>query len=968
MSTPHRIAWVALSLCFAAASGVAAQTAKKPLDHSAYDIWNRVVGQTLSDDGVWALYTVTAELPDGTLYVRNLRADTEHRIGRGEDARFTEDARFVVFKIKPMKEAVKQARKDKVKPEQMPQDSLGILDLNTGNVVRFERVQSFRLPDEASGWLAYQLIRPNAAADSTAMQGGGGGGGRAGRGGGRGGRGGAGGGAPATGAGGEKRLEEGSTLVVRNLASGQEQRIEDVSLYTFAKNGSRLAYARSNKEGTVNGAFLLDPATSQPTPMLTGKGNYRSIAFDDAGQQITFLSNKDTYADEQPAHALFLATVKAPAARVLAKQGTAGMAEGWWVSENEAPYFSRNGQRVFFGTAPRPVLEKPDSTPEDERVRVDIWNWKDPYLQPMQLRQLDQERRRTYTAAVQLKDGKLVQLADQEVPAVEVGRGDLDVMLASSALPYRQEVSWDGTYSDVYLVDARTGARTRIMERKPSGTRLSPDGKYITWYDSDVRAWFAMSLIDKKPINLSKDLKVATYNEQHDSPSLPSSYGTAGWTTDGKFLIYDAYDIWAIDPTGKTPPRSVTEETGRRNQIRFRYVSLDPEEEAIRPDAPLLLSAFHTWTKAEGFYRDQVSGSTEPQRLVYDNRSFGNPVKADDAGTVMFTRSTFQEFPDVHVSDLDFRGIKRISDANPQQSQYTWGSSELVEWKTTNGETLQGILHKPEGFDPTRKYPMMVYFYERLSDGLHNYTAPSPGGSSINTTFYVSRGYLVFEPDIPYRVGYPGESAMNAVVPGVLSLMSKGIVDEKHIGVQGHSWGGYQIAYMVTKTNIFAAAEAGAPVANMISAYGGIRWSTGMSRQFQYEKTQSRIGGTLWDEPLHFLENSPIFWADKVRTPLLMMHNDEDGAVPWYQGIEYFTALRRLGQPAWMVNYNGEDHGLRKMANRKDWTIRMQQFFDHYLKGDAPPVWLAEGVPAVKKGKTMGLELITDKKPAKPIT
>ncbi|MGD8276865.1 MAG: prolyl oligopeptidase family serine peptidase, partial [Gemmatimonadota bacterium] len=280
-----------------------------------------------------------------------------------------------------------------------------------------------------------------------------------------------------------------------------------------------------------------------------------------------------------------------------------------------------------------------------------------------------------------------------------------------------------------------------------------------------------------------------------------------------------------------------------------------------------------------------------------------------------------------------------------------------------DSEPLQGILYKPENFDPTQKYPMMVYFYERSSDGLHSYIPPAPGSSSINRSFYVSRGYLLFVPDIPYQIGYPGESAVEAVVPGVLSLIEKGFVDEDHIGVQGHSWGGYQIAYMVTKTNIFAAAEAGAPVSNMISAYGGIRWGSGMSRMFQYEHTQSRIGGTLWEAPIHYIENSPIFWADKVETPLLMMHNDEDGAVPWYQGIEYFVALRRLHKPAWLFNYNGEDHGLRKAQNRKDWTIRLQQFFDHYLKGAPEPVWLAEGVPAILKGKTLGLELVTDKKP-----
>ncbi len=206
--------------------------------------------------------------------------------------------------------------------------------------------------------------------------------------------------------------------------------------------------------------------------------------------------------------------------------------------------------------------------------------------------------------------------------------------------------------------------------------------------------------------------------------------------------------------------------------------------------------------------------------------------------------------------------------------------------------------------------------------------------------------------------GYPGESAFDCIVPGVLSIVAKGFVDPARIGVQGHSWGGYQIAYLVTKTNIFAAAEAGAPVVNMTSAYGGIRWGTGMSRMFQYERTQSRIGGTLWEKLPRYIENSPLFWADKVETPVLMLHNDEDTAVPWYQGIEYFVALRRLNKPVWMLNYNGEPHGLRKYQNQKDWQLRMQQFFDHYLMDAPAPVWLAEGVPAVKKGRTLGLELV----------
>jgi dipeptidyl aminopeptidase/acylaminoacyl peptidase len=257
---------------------------------------------------------------------------------------------------------------------------------------------------------------------------------------------------------------------------------------------------------------------------------------------------------------------------------------------------------------------------------------------------------------------------------------------------------------------------------------------------------------------------------------------------------------------------------------------------------------------------------------------------------------------------------------------------------------------------------MMVFFYERYSDQLHNHFVPS-SGTSINRTFYASRGYLVFVPDIPYKTGYPGESAMNAVVPGILSLVARGFVDKDRIGVQGHSWGGYQIAYMVTRTNIFAAAEAGAPVANMTSAYGGIRWESGRVRQMQYEVGQSRIGGTLWDSQHRFIENSPLFTVDKVQTPLLILHNDADGAVPWQEGIQLFAAMRRLGKPAWLVNYNGQGHGVSGEYRTKDWAIRMQQFFDHYLKDAPPPVWMVHGVPAILKGKTLGLDLVEEGRP-----
>jgi dipeptidyl aminopeptidase/acylaminoacyl peptidase len=481
----------------------------------------------------------------------------------------------------------------------------------------------------------------------------------------------------------------------------------------------------------------------------------------------------------------------------------------------------------------------------------------------------------------------------------------------------------------------------------------------VYWWDGHERAWFAMPSDGGDPVNVSTAIPYRVDDEEHDHPMLPSPYGSAGWTEgDQSFLVYDRYDVWATDPRRPDRPRNLTEGVGRDRELRFRYVRLDPEEEGISREEPIVLSAFDRTTKAAGFYRDRVVGTDPPQPLVMQDASFGYPDKADDADVLLLTRESFREFPDLWVTDLDFDDMRQVSEANPQMAQYRWGTAELVHWRSADGKPLDGILYKPDGFDPARQYPMMVYFYETMSNWLHRFSAPGPGSSSISVSFYVSRGYVVFVPDVHYRIGYPGESALDCVVPGVLHVVAQGYVDPERIGVQGHSWGGYQIAYMVTQTDLFAAAEAGAPVSNMTSAYGGIRWQSGMSRMFQYERSQSRIGGSLWDARPQYIENSPVFWADKIHTPVLMLHNDEDGAVPWYQGIEFFVALRRLGKPVWMLNYNGEAHGLRKYQNRKDWAIRMQQFFDHYLTDAPPPVWLAEGVPAVEKGRTLGLDLL----------
>jgi len=561
----------------------------------------------------------------------------------------------------------------------------------------------------------------------------------------------------------------------------------------------------------------------------------------------------------------------------------------------------------------------------------------------------------------ELNERRMQQLATLQVPEVY-----LDAYLAGpvalgvSEENYKMTIGYDTpSRKDAYLIDLKTGTSKQVAAGMRGTPRLSPMGRYVYWYEPADSSWHTLSVKDGVKRNLTKKIGLPFYDETNDVPSLPGSYGHPGWVEqDSYLLVYDKHDIWKLDPSGKKAPANLTDSYGRRQNLRFRYEKIDEEEKYIPANATLYLSAFAYGNKAGGYYRDYVQQQGQPEKLIFSDHAYTQLSKAKKDNRITFRRGSFREYNDLYASELSFAKVEQLSRANPQMADYLWGSVELVNWTSTEGEPLEGLLYKPENFDPKKKYPMLVYFYERSSDGMHNHRVPAPSASTINIPYFVSNDYLVFVPDIVYKDGYPGESAMDCIIPGVQMLTAQGFVDEKNMALQGQSWGGYQIAYMVTRTNLFKAAMAGAPVANMTSAYGGIRWSTGMSRQFQYERTQSRIGGTLWEKPLQFIENSPLFFADRVKTPLLIMHNDQDGAVPWYQGIEYFMALRRLNKPVWMLVYNGEDHNLVQRKNRKDLSVRLSQFFDHYLKGAPAPVWMQQGVPSVVKGKEYGFGLV----------
>jgi dipeptidyl aminopeptidase/acylaminoacyl peptidase len=958
-----------LFLAAAAASLVAQPGAKRPITHNDYDLWRSISSQRLSANGRFLAYALFPQEGDGELVLRNLDTGAERRepIGarpqRTESPEaepsepgparaapggpsitisFTSDDRRLVFTTFPTKADTDKARRERKRPEEMPKGGLVILDVNGGDPIRIAQVRSFQLAENNGQWLAY-LKEPEPSRQASGEekksatqnedQG------RFSRG-----------GAQAGGPGGTRY---GSPLVLRDLNSNNERQFADVTEYSLAKDGELVLYAVSSRKEETNGVYAAPTAGGETKPVVAGKGKSQRLTWNEKQTQLAFLSSRDDAASLNPKYKLYLWDRGGDGAQSIVAGDSAGIPQDWVISERGALNFSKDGERLFFATAPnRAPRTAQENEPTEDKVVADLWHWKDEIVQPMQKVRAEQERNRSFRAVVHLRDKRVIQLADRSMSDLNLTE-DAAAGIGVDDREYRPLAEYDTRYSDAYYVDVSTGARTLLMRKIRGNLNPSPDGKFAVTFNG--RDWLSVALPSGKTTNLTSGIGVAFHNEDYDSPGVSPPYGLAGWTKDSKSaLLYDRHDIWQVSPDGASA-RNLTDGVGRKQKLQYRNVRFGQERSPFERGAasidtakPLLLSAEHLETRDSGFWQDSVGADTPPRQLVMAARNYSTPVKARNADVLLLSATRFDEPGDLLVTDPEFKNVRKVSNANPQKDQLLWGSAEMVHFENLDGVRLSAILHKPENFDPSKKYPMLVYIYERLSQSLHSFRPPAPG-TSINVAYYVSNGYLVLQPDIAYTIGYPGQSALKCVLPAIQAVVNKGYVNENAIGIQGHSWGGYQIAYMITQTNRFRAAAAGAPVANMISAYDGIRWGSGLPRQFQYERTQSRIGGSIWEYPVRFVENSPIFHANRAATPLLMVHNDNDDAVPWYQGIEYFLALRRLNKEVYLFNYNGEPHGLRRRVNQKDYTMRMQQFFDHYLKGSPKPEWMARGIPYLER-------------------
>lgn len=934
--------------CLLPLVSLAQQPSKKPLDHNVYDAWQSIGAKAISNNGQWVVYNITPQEGDATLVIYDRKTGQQRQVERATGALITQDSRYVAFTIKPAFKDLRQARIKKTKPADMPKDTLGIIALGDTGMLRFPNVKSFKAPAKGSGYLAMLLEKPKADTGhkkidrSKAIM-------KA---------------DLAEDADDDGKQPEGSNdqglLLVRNLQSGTQDTLQDVLDYAFSKPGNALLAVckGGNKDSLGRNVVLWQTAPRKALVLSHGITNAKQLTFDENGRQVAFVAERDSAKALQHFYSLYYYQPGQDSAGVVVNRNTADMPAHWNVSENGTVFFSKSGSRIFLGTAP--IAPPKDTTIVDfEVAKVDIWNYQDDYLQPVQLKNLQQELKRSYLAVYHLSNRSFAQLGDKTLETVLLtDENNSEYALGYTDAGQRIASQWTGrTLKTAYLENIHNGQRKLIRKDLDGQFYYSPAGQYVIWYSLPDKHWFSYNTATGAVVNMTEHIPTSMADEEDDHPDLPGEYGFAGWSAGDKYwYVYDRYDIWQVDPAGKEAPEMLTAGAGRAQKLRYRNVRLDAEERFFSPKQTLVLGTFEETSKENGFAEVRLNAPKAPETLALSPNTYLGLARAKDADAYIYLKASYEASPDIYAGKT-IAAATKLSAINPQQSQYNWGTAALYKWTTFSGKPAEGILYKPENFDSTKHYPVIIYFYEKLTDGLYAYQPPAPTPSRLNISFFVSRGYLVFAPDISYEDGHPGQSAYDYIVSGARSLATHAWADSTNMAIQGQSWGGYQVAYLVTATHLFKCAWAGAPVANMTSAYGGIRWESGMNRQFQYEHGQSRLGASIWDKPELYLENSPLFHLPNVTTPLMIMSNDADGAVPWYQGIELFTALRRLGKQVWLLNYNGEAHNLVQRQNRKDIQRREQQFFDYFLKGAPAPQWLEKGVPATEKGSNWGFDV-----------
>ncbi|MCK0131387.1 prolyl oligopeptidase family serine peptidase [Flavobacteriaceae bacterium F08102] len=902
----NRIATVFLGLVIFSQLSFA-QT-KKTLALDDYAQWNRINHTAISPDGTWMTYAYTPNEGDATLHIRKIAGDTLRTFINGNRVAFSEDSQWLALIKSPNEKTVEKLKKAK-KPVLT---DLQLVNLMSNEVTEIRNVKGFNF-SKSSKFIA---IHKNAKDP--------------------------------------KALHKGSDLIIKNLATKQTTNIGNVASYAFNKEGTLLSYIVDADGNYGNGLYLIDLSTFRTWPLNTGEFTYSQLSWNKDGDRLAVLfgSKNDSLVERE--NSMFWTENLHPGMTTVETKGTYApkkettFPDNMVISEYSGLRWNEAGTKIYFGIkAQRKVIKEDDLL----KANVDVWHWKDERVQTRQMVQAKRDERSTFTAVLNLKTNKFIQLATEAMPSVMVNEKSSWALGRVDTL-YRKNVTIPSGYADLYSINTTTGAKKLIAERVYRTMGMSPNGEWVLFSRNGTVMGYQFA--KGTSTNLTKRTGLDFTDEEDDKPVEKRTYGIAGWSSDGQTLILNhKYDLWTISliSAGAT---NLTQGLGNKENIRFRLVQLDPDKKDFDLTKPLLLSAYGDKTKQSGYY--EVSFGKKPKKLRYEDKMIGGVIKATAANKIMYTEQTFVDFPDYWVSDLSFKRPKKITDANPQQVNFKWGKRVLVDYTDQRGNKLQATLTLPADYVKGKKYPMIVYFYEKLSQRHHQYSMPGYDDRPHMST-YASNGYLVLMPDIVYDVGLPGSSALDDVTSAAKEVIKLGYADPAKIGLQGHSWGGYESSFIVTQTDMFAAVVTGAPLTNLISMYNVAYKRSGNLNGPILEWSQGRMGVSPWENMELYRSQSPIHHAQNINTPFLILHGTADGAVDWNQGLEFYSAARRLGKEVILLSYPNEPHHLANKDNQKDFQIRMKQYFDFYLKDSAAPLWLKEGIPHINK-KRLGPEVM----------
>lgn len=873
--------------------------AQKPvIDSAVYGKWPRVFNPAISNDGHYIMYNLNNRpVKSHTLVIESVDLDWRREIPGGNWRGMTQDSRMAVY----MK----------------PGDTLCIVRLGSDSIENITDVSSFKFPKRKfGGWCAYRLKNKS------------------------------------------------SDLIVRNLTSGKQQSFSSVKDYFFSDSGNALVIW-AMRDDVESDSLIWDDLLQDKKYTIWSGAQVGRVVFDRSGRQIVFTTEEKK--DNDAGKSIWYYAYGANRANLLCGAASTELEDGLIIGDIGT--FSKDGTRIFFNLKERDLAK-----PSPEAVQVDIWSYKDTKLQSQQLKELSPH---SYAAALNIDDKKIIRLQRENEFSNSMefmspdhyyveNADDFIVMYQHKDNLGQGEVNWNpASQTTVYLENTRNGERKNFrkvdlgIELTPAF--LSPEGKYIVYYDCKQRNYFSYNVSSGIVRNITKGIGTSFTILDDDIPRGPFlPIPIAGWLKEDKaVLLYDKNDIWKADPLGNAAPVNITNGYGRKHGIVFRLGLAEYSIRSIREHEKILLTAFNRNNKDNGFFIKAIDRNGDPEMLTMGSYVYNiphisvgaAPFRAKDTSAYLVYRESITEAPNYFYT-RDLKSYRPLSDVHPEKD-FNWLAGELVSWRMPDGKIAQGILYRPENFDAHRRYPMIISYYDKLADRMNVYLAPGPTHEEINIPQYVSQGYLVFTPDLHYNIGHVGEGVLNTVVSAVKHLSKYPWINLGKIGIDGHSFGGYETEYLITHTSLFAAACATSAVCDLIGSYGSL-WEDGSSQQEYSELRAARMGATLWAKPDQYIKNSPIFQADKVTTPLLMMNNKKDPYVSFSQGVEFFTALRRLRKRVWMLQYDDGGHSVGDRS-QTDYSIRIAQFFDHYLKDFPAPLWMTKGIPARKKGIENGL-------------